>query len=99
MYFHTVAPYNVMIMGENLYNQGEQLQLNCLSEGGPELNYSWLFEGSVIANTSILVIDNVSTTDGGDYICNVTNAAGYQSESITVYSKLKYSGLHLFICI
>ena len=72
-----------------MYPQGERLMLTCLSEGGPELNYSWLFEGSVIANTIILVIDNVSATDGGDYICNVTNAAGSDSENITVYSKFK----------
>ena len=72
-----------------MYPQGEQLMLTCSSEGGLELNYSWLFEGGIIANTSILVIDNVSTTNGGDYICNVTNAAGSDSENIIVYSKFK----------
>jgi len=63
--------------------------LNCLSEGGPELEYTWLFSGSVIpnANTSTLVINNVNTTRGGDYTCNVTNDAGFDSDMITVYSK------------
>ena len=85
----SVAPYNVMIMGVNLYNQGEQLQLNCLSEGGPELEYTWLFSGSMIpnANNNILVINNLITTDGGDYTCNVINAAGNSSSTVTVYSK------------
>ena len=61
--------------------------LNCLSEGGPELEYTWLFAGSMIANSNTLVIDDVNTTNGGDYTCNVTNAAGYQDSSITVYSE------------
>ena len=85
----TVAPYNVVVMGDNLYNQGERLQLNCSSEGGPVLEYTWLLLGDTIpnANTSTLTIDNVSTTHGGDYTCNVTNDAGSYSNTITVYSK------------
>ena len=83
----TVAPYNVVIMGDNLYNRGEQLQLNCSSEGGPILEYSWLFSGDIIANTSALIIDNVNTTHAGDYSCNATNDAGTDSDNITVYSK------------
>ena len=77
-------------MGDNLYNRGEQLQLNCLSEGGPELEYTWLFSEDIIpnANTDTLVIDNVSTTHAGDYTCNVTNNAGTDSDTVTVYSKL-----------
>ena len=85
----TVAPYNMVIMGDNLYNQGEQLQLNCLSEGGPVLEYAWLLLGDTIlnANTNTLTIDNVNTTHAGDYTCNVTNDAGTDSNTITVYSK------------
>ena len=94
MYVHvkssfSVAPYNVTIMGDNLYNQGEQLQLNCLSEGGPELEYTWLISGNTIpnVNTSTLTIDNLNTTHAGDYTCNVTNDAGTDSDTIIVYSK------------
>ena len=77
-----------MIMGVNLYNQGEQLQLNCLSEGGLVLEYTWLFSDSIIpnANNNTLIINNVNTTHGGDYTCNVTNDAGFDSDMITVYS-------------
>ena len=84
-----VAPYDVVVTGDNLYNQGEQLQLNCSSEGGPVLEYTWLFSGDTIpnANTSTLTINNVSTTDAGDYTCNVTNDAGTDSNTVTVYSK------------
>ena len=80
----------MVITGDNLYNRREKLQLNCSSQGGPVLEYTWLHSGRIIDNAtaSTLVIDDVSTTDGGDYTCNVTNNAGYQSNKITVYSKL-----------
>ena len=77
-------------MGETLYNQGEQLQLNCSSEGGPVLEYTWLFSGDIIPNTNMntFTIDNVNTTHAGDYTCNVINDAGTDSDTITVHSKL-----------
>ena len=58
-----------LLMGDNLYNRGEQLQLNCSSEGGPVLEYTWLLSGNIIpnANTDTLTIDNVNTTHAGDY--------------------------------
>ena len=76
-------------MGENTYSQGEQLQLNCSSEGGPELEYTWTFSGGMIdnANTNTITIANLTTYNGGDYTCTVTNDAGYDNDTITVYSK------------
>ena len=84
-----VAPYNVVVMGNNLYSQGDQLQLNCSSEGGPQLEYTWTFSGSIItdANSNILTIDNITTSNGGNYTCNVTNNAGSDASTITAYGK------------
>ena len=84
-----VAPYNVVVMGDNLYSQGDQLQLNCSSEGGPQLEYTWTFSDSIItnANSNILTIDNITTSNGGNYTCNVTNNAGSDNNTITVYGK------------
>ena len=84
-------------MGDKLYSQGEQLQVNCSSNGGPVLEYTWLHSGNIIpnANTNVLTITNVNTTHGGEYICNVTNNAGYDSKNITVYGKLLYDLLKL----
>ena len=70
-----------------MYPQGEQLVLNCQSDGGPQLEYAWIFEGSKIANIPTLTIDNVKASNGGNYTCNVTNDAGYENDTITVYSK------------
>ena len=87
----SVAPYSVVIMGDNTYSQGQQLQLTCSSEGGPQLEYTWIFSNDVIPNQSTirLTIDNVTTTNGGDYTCNVTNDAGADYNTITVYSELR----------
>ena len=98
----SASPYNVVVMGNNLYNRGEQLQLNCSSEGGPILEYTWLLSGSIspIAYVSTLVINNVSTTNGGDYTCNVTNNAGTENDTITVYSEsLLCTYVYVFICL
>ena len=82
-----VAPYNVSVTGNSVYSQGEQLVLNCLANGGPQLEYAWIFEGNEIANTSTLTINSVTASNGGEYTCNVTNDAGYDNNTITVYSK------------
>ena len=86
----SVAPYDVVIMGDSTYSQGQQLQLTCSSKGRPQLEYIWIFSNDIIPNqnTSTLTIDNVTTTDGGNYTCNVTNDAGADYDTITVYSEL-----------
>lgn len=86
-------PYNVVIMGDNFFSEGDQLQLNCFSEGGSALEYIWLLPGntSISTNTSTLIIYNITASDGGDYTCNVTNDAGHESSTITVYSELLYT--------
>ena len=70
-----------------MYSQGEQLVLNCQSDGGPQLEYTWIFSGSEISNNQILTIDNVTASNGGEYTCKVANAAGNDSDNVTVYSE------------
>ena len=87
----SVAPYNVVIMGDNTYDNGDQLELNCSSEGGPDLEYSWsrtnTFSATTTTNTSTLTISDLATVDGGDYTCTVTNDAGTNNSTITVYGE------------
>ena len=71
-----------------MYLQGEQLVLNCQSDGGPELQYAWMFNSNEITNTSTLTINNVNTSNGGEYTCIVTNDAGSDNDTVTVDSKL-----------
>ena len=87
----TVAPYNVVIMGNNTYDNGTQLMLNCLSEGGPDLLYSWsrtnTFSNDIVTNLNTLIISDLATVDGGEYTCTVTNDAGTSNRAITVYGE------------
>ena len=83
-----------------MYSQGDQLVLNCLSEGGPQsqFQYSWNFSSSnsEIANTQTLTIDNVNSTHGGTYTCTVTINDMSTSSNLTVYSKFD-SIIHTYI--
>ena len=92
------------IIGDSLYSVGDQLQLNCLSEGGPEIEYTWLLPGNtnITESTNALIIANVTTSDGGDYTCIVTNDAGYESYTITVLSELHTfiaSHVAMYVCV
>ena len=93
----SVAPYNVVIMGDNTFDNGDQLELNCSSEGGPDLVYSWsrtnTFLNDTVTNTNTLTITGVATVDGGDYTCTVTNDAGTSSRTVTVNGEIFYISL------
>ena len=105
-FLHLVAPYNVVIMGDNTYDNGDQLELNCTSEGGPDLEYSWsrtnTFSVTTTTNTSTLTISDLATVDGGEYTCTVTNDAGISMNTITVNGEFKLmceSAKHLSILL
>ena len=83
-----VAPYNVKIAGIRRYPYGSDIELNCTSEGGPQLEYSWILLDSIVSNDSMLNTINAVVSHGGEYTCNVTNEAGYDSNVTTVYSEL-----------
>ena len=87
----TVAPYNVHITGDNMCSNGDRLELKCSSDGGPDFEYSWSRNGEnglssdVIVTTDTLVIPIITTADGGDYTCTVTNDAGSSTDTMTIY--------------
>ena len=92
LFLYAVAPYGVNITGDNTYPHGSQLQLLCSSEGGPQFQYGWsrtnTFSNDTTTNTNNLTISNVTTLDGGNYTCTVTNDAGSSSNTVTVYGEL-----------
>ena len=91
--FIVVAPYEAAVVGETLYSKGDRLILNCTSEGGPQLEYYWLFLEDVISNSSMIIINSVNTSHIGNYTCIVTNDAGSDNDTITVYGKSSVSHL------
>ena len=86
--FISVAPYDIEINGTRRYPYGSNIELNCTSEGGPQMEYTWIFLNGTIDIDTMLNINNATVTNGGDYTCNVTNNAGFSSNTTTVYSEL-----------
>ena len=102
VFFYAVTPYDVNIIGNNTYPHGSQLQLHCSSEGGPQLEYSWSSPNSSYTTTNNLTISNVTTLDGGNYTCTVTNDAGSSSNTVTVYGELvhiTHVSILLSVCV
>ena len=84
-------------MGVRRYPYGSDIELNCTSEGGPQLEFTWIFSNSTIDNDAMLNISSATVTNGGDYTCNVTNNAGFSSNTTTVYSELmKLLNVHIY---
>ena len=65
----------------------------CSAQGGPGNTFQWFFNGSLATNgqtsfspaESNYTISNVSASDGGQYTCVVSNAAGNSSETTTLF--------------
>ena len=53
--------------------------------GGPNNTFQWEKNGTNIGNDSILELMTIDATFGGDYFCIVSNAAGSDSASTTLY--------------
>ena len=58
----------------------------CTSGGGPN-TYQWEKDGTVLdgETSDTLTLVNVNASFGGDYTCTVSNTAGNESASITLY--------------
>ena len=67
----------------------EDALFNCTSMGGPDNIYEWthIRTGQVVGNDPELLITTTEASDGGSYECTVTNIAGSDSSSSTLYGK------------
>ena len=63
-----------------LYNPNEQTTLNCMASGGPNKTFMWYLDGELINETSNTLL--LSEVEGGEYTCQVSNAAGSENASI-----------------
>ena len=53
--------------------------------GGPNNTFRWEKDRTVIGNDSVLNLVSIDASYGGDYSCIVSNAAGTDSASTTLY--------------
>lgn len=66
-----------------LYDPNELASLNCMASGGPNNTFVWFLDDEVIETevTNTLTLNEV---EGGEFTCQVTNAAGSENASITL---------------
>ena len=71
----------------NILRHGDNVSLTCSARGGPENVFQWQKNGEDLPgeNQTTFQLTLVSATDGGEYTCVVSNAAGNDSTSITLY--------------
>lgn len=87
MLFTVSTEGSVMVFPVDLvFSRGENISFECTSMGGPNNIYTWVMgEKEVISNDSILTLMNIDASSGGDYTCTVSNLAGNDSATTTLY--------------
>ena len=60
---------------------------SCSAQGGPDSGYQWQYNGVVLMDetNTTLTIDDIGAVNGGNYTCVVSNAAGSDSATATLY--------------
>ena len=79
----TVSPERIVI------NRTDSTTLHCNAGGGPDNTYQWYHDNRLLQGEtqSTLSLNIVGISDGGDYNCTVTNAAGSGSSISVVLSE------------
>ena len=86
-YISVVSPQDsvsIMPPGDVLTNFNSTVSLICGAQGGPNNMFEWSNQGMVVSNSDVLELTMITGSDGGTYICNVTNDAGYGTDSASV---------------
>ena len=68
-----------------VFNQTNDIAFICDALGGPNNTFQWEVNGNVIGNDRILEVMDINASSGGVYTCIVSNAAGSDSASTTLY--------------
>lgn len=76
---------------------GSIARLVCSGMGGPNNTFSWERkpEGEEIATRAVLNVSIINATDGGEYSCTVSNAAGSDNTSIIINGTLNDHRLYV----
>ena len=75
----SVSPLNITARLE------DNATLVCSSIGGPGNSFLWEMNGRIVGNDSRLNLESINASDGGTYTCIISNAAGNDSVSATLY--------------
>ena len=77
----SVSPLNMV------FERGNNVTFNCTAQGGPGNAYQWQRNGTNLDNETMqtLAITQISVNDGDQYTCIVSNAAGNDSASTSLF--------------
>ena len=93
----SVSPLNMV------FERGNDATFNCTAEGGPGNTYQWQQNGTNLDNETMqtLAITQISVNDGDQYTCIVSNAAGNDSASTSlfVYPEITIDPVHIMDAI
>ena len=66
---------------------GGTVTFTCSAQGGPNNTYQWQNDGEDLMNESdaTLIVSDITATNGGNYTCVVSNAAGNDSATAVLY--------------
>jgi len=67
---------------------GSFVLLTCEGLGGPNNSVSWMRQGVQIASTETLNVTIDSAIDGGEYVCVISNAAGFENSTSEINGEL-----------
>uniref|UniRef100_A0A3Q3XCZ4 Ig-like domain-containing protein n=1 Tax=Mola mola TaxID=94237 RepID=A0A3Q3XCZ4_MOLML len=76
------GPEMPVIMGPNLAKTGDNVTLSCSAPSNPPGIYKWLFNGSVVANTSVYITPPFTSDMSGMYTCVVYNNITGENKSL-----------------
>ena len=85
---HSVPPSNVVIaLNTSIAMRNDSVTFTCDAQGGPSNLYQWQRNGENLDEMTqpILQLTSVDASDGGEYTCVVSNAAGNDSNFLTLY--------------
>ena len=68
-----------------VFSRGNSIAFICSTLGGPNNTFRWEMNGNIVGNDSMLEVMNIDASSGGSYMCTVSNAAGNDSASTTLY--------------
>ena len=85
-----MAPHDVEItlnIDLNVTSLDDTVMMMCIGSGGPNNTYEWIKDGTILdgETSDTLTLITVNASSGGSYTCTVSNAAGSDSASTTLY--------------
>ena len=83
----TVSPEGSAVVSplDIVSSLGDSVTYICTAMGGPDISYQWEINGTIVGNDSVLYLVAIDASYGGNYTCTVSNVAGTDSASTTLY--------------